>query len=105
MEFNGIVLLALLWFLVSFLSRSRKSSRPPPWTSTPTWPPAEGERLGGDATQEEGRRLELVLRDFQRALEQAGSSSRPTRLPPPKQVERSEEGSSLEIEPEVTSLE
>lgn len=104
MDFNAVLLLAAVWFLVSLLSRgSRKRKAPPGQVSRdplrpkplPTTP---------DATQREGFRLELVLRDFQRALEQAQSAGRSggTQIPEEEDVE---ERASLEVEPDVRSLE
>lgn len=61
--------------------------------------------MGVDATQQEGSRLERMLRDLQRTLEEAAEpgGSYPT-LPLP-QAEEVEDRRSLEIEPEIVSLE
>jgi hypothetical protein len=62
----------------------------------------------GDATQREGSQLEALFRELERRLEQAsperGPRGRPATiaLPPAEEVE---ERASLEIEPEVVSLE
>ncbi len=59
-----------------------------------------------DPTQQEGSRLERVLREFERALDQAGSPERPAGLPPREDEEEEwEERESLEVEPEIVSLE
>jgi Fe2+ transport system protein B len=108
MDFNGLLVLAALWFLLSLLTKAKK--KPPRGQQLPGRPPQPRripEPLSAtDATQREGSRLELVLREFQRALEQAGAVDRPTRLPlPPAGEEEVEEMESLEAEPEVVSLE
>jgi hypothetical protein len=93
MDFNGLLVLAAVWFVVGLISRAGRKSRTPhprppsPGPQQPTPPPA-----GRDPTQQEGSRLELMLRELQRTLENAGGREQ-------------QEGSSLEVEPEVTSLE
>lgn len=101
---EGLILLAALWFLMRLVSRAGRKAKSPtldsrPEPMRPPRPPA-----GSDPTQQEGTRLELMLRDFERALEHVGATNRPTRLPPPR-VEEPDEGVSLEMEPEVISLE
>ena len=117
MDFGGLLLLALLWAVFNALTRRKPDgshggrSRPLPGAR----PPATG-----DATQREGSRLESLLREFERAMDQAqGTGPRPT---PPKpapggrrlgrsadrplgSAEEVEERDSLEVEPEVVSLE
>jgi hypothetical protein len=102
MEVNGILLLAAVWFVVSLISRAGRKSQTPPRIPNPRSPRPTPTSAGRDPTQQEGTRLELVLREFQRALEDAGAQRRPARTPRPsyEQVE-----SSLETEPEATSLE
>jgi hypothetical protein len=60
-----------------------------------------------DATQQEGSRLELVLRELQRSLEDAAGVPAPVRLPPeqPYPEQPYDESRSLEREPEIISLE
>jgi hypothetical protein len=86
MEFNWIfILFGALWLLGKVFEKAKRK------------PAALG------ATQREGNRLELMLRDLQRSLEQreplGGSTT--IRFPP---VEEIEERESLEEEPEVRSL-
>ena len=104
MEFNGILVLAAVWFLVSLISRAgRKSQAPRP----PVTPRPSGRTLhpvGQDPTQQEGTRLELMLREFQRALEDARREGRPVETPGPR-YEQVEEGRPLEVESEARSLE
>jgi hypothetical protein len=105
MEFNGILVLAAVWFVVSLISRAGKKSQTPrprlpnPGPLGPTEHP-----VGRDPTQQEGTRLELMLREFQRALEDAGREGRPVETPSPR-YEEVEEGRSLEVESEARSLE
>ena len=107
MDFDGWVYIAAgVWFLLSLLNKARagreKEEPPPEPFTTPRQPSVRD--LQPDATQREGSRLEQVLRELQRSLEQAGSTSRPVRLPPPE-AEEFEDRESLETEPEVVSLE
>jgi hypothetical protein len=105
MEFNGLLVLAVVWFLVSLISRAgRKSQTPQPRGPSPRLPDSTLHQAGGDPTQQEGTRLELMLREFQRALEDAGREGRPVETPGLR-YEEMEEGRSLEVEPETTSLE
>jgi hypothetical protein len=102
-DFNAVLLLAAVWFVVSLLSRgSRKTKAPPGQVSRDPLRPKSLPSTP-DATQREGLRLELVLRDFQRALEQAQSAGRSGGIVIPE--EEIEERASLETEPEVRSLE
>jgi hypothetical protein len=103
MELQGIIIFAVVWFVVGLLSKAgKKEQRPPPvprQRPRPTPLP-----LGLDPTQQEGSRLELVLRQVQRALEEAGQQGSPPVRSRPS-YEEVEEGRSLEEEPEVVSLE
>jgi hypothetical protein len=87
-------------------SRTPGSSTPPSRAPGPATtvrrPPATA---GGDPTQREGLRLEELLRELGRTLDQAsGPAGRPPdrRLP---SAEEQEETGSLEVTPEVRSLE
>jgi hypothetical protein len=102
MEFNGLILLAALWFLLSLIG---KAQRKPQQGQRPG--PREPMRprplpTGLDATQQEGSRLELVLRELQRSLEQG---SLPDWAEEPAPTEHTLGPESLEAEPEVRSLE
>jgi hypothetical protein len=105
-EFNGFVLLAVLWFLFNLLTSGRRKPQAPPPSRVPQpQPPELGTvRYSRDATQQEGSRLEQVLRDLQRTLEESTQPAYPTtlQLPPAEEIEERE---SLEIEPEIVSLE
>jgi len=102
-DFDVVLVLGALWFLVNLLTGLRRKSRPPaePEAMDPVRPKASSQY---DHTQREGSRLEQVLRQFERALEQAEPASRPGSLPLPD-AEEVEERESLEAEPEVVSLE
>lgn len=92
MELNGFVILAAIWILMSLISRAGRKSRPPERTlPTPRVPNPRPQVLGRDPTQQEGTRLELMLRQLQRSLEESGRQA--------------EEGRSIELEPEAISLE
>jgi hypothetical protein len=104
MDFGGLLLLGLLWFLFNLLSKKRETGAPPRPRPQPS-PRIVIRQGGSDPTQREGSRLEVLLREMERALEQAaGPSGRPasTRLP---EAENVEELDSLEVSPEVESLE
>jgi hypothetical protein len=106
MEFNWLLVLAAIWFLLNLINNARRKPQQPPRTG-----PQEPLRPRSlpqtpDATQREGHRLELVLRELQRSLEGAAGVERPipttTSLPSDEEVE---ERTSLEEEPEIRSLE
>jgi hypothetical protein len=111
MDFTGLLVLAALWFLVNLMTHAKKKppgqprQTPQPRSSRPLRLQIPDRPEGLDPTQSEGSRLELVLREFERALEQAGAVERPARLPPPPPEEEVEERESLEVDPEVVSLE
>jgi hypothetical protein len=112
MEFNWVLILfGALWLLGKVLEKAKPKQKPdgerhraPRTGLSPRRPPPAHEPAVLDATQREGSRLELVLRELQRSLEQAETvgGSTTIRLPP---VEEMEERESLEVEPEVRSLE
>ena len=107
MEFNGFILLAVLWFLVNLLTSGRRKQAPP--SRPPSRPPSEPRtiQLGMDPSQQEGSRLERMLRDLQQTLEDAARTQGdyPPGFPPALPEEDVEEIGSLEAEPEVVSLE
>lgn len=97
------LILGVLWVLMNLLTGKKKAPPPSPPRSDPLHPASPSLP---DATQREGSRLEMVLRQFERALEEAetGPLGRQARLPLPDD-EDVEERQSLETEPEVVSLE
>jgi hypothetical protein len=115
LDFGGVLVLGIIWLLFNLIGqgkgRSRSASRP-----TPQPRPAGT----SDPTQQEGSRLERLLREVERSLEQvaekpSGGGSRvpapqrpgPTRLPVPPAAEEEdvEERDSLEVPEQVVSLE
>jgi hypothetical protein len=126
MDFGGLLVLGLVWLLFNFIGQAKGGSRTtkgrvPPRPSAP--PRAPG---AGDPTQQEGSRLERLLRELERSLEeaagaQAGSRSqlplpqRPSAPPLPAptaglpapigEAEDVEERDSLEEPEQVVSLE
>ena len=117
MELGPLLLLGLGWLVVNALRKagnqppdSETTSRPrprPPAGRPPQVPvrtlPAPS---GGDATQREGARLEQLLRELGRTLDQASGPvgrAPDRRLPPAEEIE---ERGSLEVTaPDVQSLE
>jgi hypothetical protein len=92
MEFNGVLILAAVWFVVSLISRAgRRAQTPRPRSPMPVPRPT--------ATQQEGTRLELMLRELQRTMEDAGRQQRA------RELERFDPPHPLEAEPEARSLE
>jgi len=104
-DFGGLLLLGFLWLLFNLLGKSRQQGGRVPGRRSP--PPSAAPPSRGDATQREGTRLEALLREFERALEQGGGTGplgRPSSAPLPP-AEEIEERESLETGPEVVSLE
>ena len=104
MEFNGVLVMALLWVVLSLIGSARRKSPGPPRSQLPERPPHPPLPGRPDATQKEGGRLELVLRELQRSLEEAAQPAHlPSRPLPP--LEEVDERASLEVDPQVVSLE
>jgi len=100
-DFDAVIVLGALWFLINLLTGLKRKSQPDQSERrAPAEPTASYEP---DGTQQEGSRLEQVLREFERALDQGRATGRPS-LPLPDD-EDVEERQSLETEPEVVSLE
>lgn len=110
MDPTVVLVLGVLWFIVNVVTGLKKKDRPPP--RAPRREPVETGQSPPDATQSEGSRLERILRQVERAMEEAEAGpTRPEPQPPQRyeQVlyddEDVEERQSLETEPEVVSLE
>jgi len=110
MDFTGLLVLAALYALLNLIGRSQQKRsqeaerRRAPRTGPPArLPPVSHEPGSADATQQEGSRLEMMLRQLERALEE-GSPERPITLSLPEE-EEIEDRSSLERDPVVVSLE
>jgi hypothetical protein len=113
-DFGGLVALGVVWLLFSLLGRKRGESQPRPRPGPQVPQPRPGFPTAGnqslrDATQREGSRLERLLRELERNLEQAagGQERTPARLPVPPlpDDEDVEERGSLEVPERVVSLE
>jgi hypothetical protein len=125
-DFGGLLFIAFLYVMFHLLSRpGQQRSRRPPQSRLPSAPPPESGRV--DATQQEGSRLERMLRDLERSLDEvARGGERPAppaserRAPPPPRgspapparrstplpaAEEVEERATLETDPLVVSLE
>jgi len=110
-DFGGLVVLGVVWLLFNLLGRARGESQPRPRTGAQVpqpHPPTARDPSQRDASQREGSRLEQLLRELERNLEQAGGQGRTTvRLPAPPlpDDEDVEERGSLEVPERVVSLE
>jgi hypothetical protein len=112
MEFNWVfIVFGALWLLSKVFEKAGEKQTPdgerrgaPRTGVPPSRLPLPHKPATLDATQREGTRLELVLRELQRSLEQTETvgGSTTIRFPP---FEEKEERESLEVEPEVRSLE
>ena len=96
MEIGGWVILAVLWALLNLITKG-KEKRPERRREPRAGVPPNARTLPHtlDASQQEGSRLETMLRELQRALEKSEGIEQPD----------IEERQSLEAEPEVVSLE
>jgi len=113
-DFGGLLVLGAVWLLFNLLGRARGDSqpRPSPRPQVPLpgpQPPTARHQSPKDATQREGSRLEQLLRELERNLEQAagGQQRTPANLPVPPlpDDEDVEERGSLEQPERVVSLE
>jgi hypothetical protein len=110
-DFGGLLVLGVVWLLFSLLGRARGESQPRPRTGARVpqpHPPTGRDPSPRDATQREGSRLEQLLRELERNLEQAGGQGRTTvrfPTPPLPDDEDVEERGSLEVPERVISLE
>jgi hypothetical protein len=103
-DFDAVLVLGALWFLINLLTGLKRKRQPPAQPQEWDEPVRRAPSFPADATQREGSRLEQVLREFERALDQAGPTGRPASFPLPE-AEEIEDRESLETEPEVVSLE
>ncbi len=100
-EINGFLVIGALWFVLTLITRAKGSIRPrqpgPPSYPRPTPLPSRQ-----DPTQQEGVRLQRMLGDLRRALEEAAQTSSPSDEP----VARPRQARSKSLESsEVQSLE
>ena len=101
MDPTAVLILGALWFLFNLLTGAKKKTPPP---KLPRREPSPTGQSLPDATQREGSRLEQVLRQFERALEEATPAGRQNRMELPDD-EDVEDRESLETDPTVVSLE
>jgi hypothetical protein len=122
-DFGGLLVLGVMWLLFNLIGQGKKragsgsrESRP-----RPGFQPRPGGAGGSDdPTQQEGSRLEQLLRELERNLESAAGAppTSPPRLPSPRPIARPlppgpvsseeedvEERESLEVPERVVSLE
>src|SRR3954470_6402780 len=79
-EFNGFLVIGALWFVLTLITRVKGSLRPrqPGPSSYPRPTPLPSR---ADPTQQEGFRLQMVLGDLRRALEEAAQTASPSDAP------------------------
>jgi hypothetical protein len=114
-DFGGLLVLGIVWLLFNLIGQGKGRSR-----SAPRPAPQPRPAGSSDPTQQEGSRLERLLRELERSLEQvadkqSGGGSRvptpqrtgPARLPVPPATDEEdvEERDSLEEPEQVVSLE
>jgi len=113
MDFGGLLVLGALWLLFNLLGRARGGARPRPRAAQNLPRPRPSPQPGrnappGDPTQQEGGRLERMLRELERSLEEVAAQSEPGQRPPVPPLpddEDVEERESLEEPERVVSLE
>jgi hypothetical protein len=72
-EFSGLIILGALWFVLSGLASRGRSAGRRPESRSPVVPRPRPLPSRPDPTQREGLRLETLLGDLQRSLEQVGA--------------------------------
>lgn len=96
MDFGTLIFLGFLWFLFNLLRRGGTT------TTTSAPPPSYPSSADADATQREGSRLEILLRDLNRSLEEAQLARVPEEV---EGNEAEEAAGTLEEAPATVSLE
>jgi hypothetical protein len=112
-DFGGLLVLGAVWLLFNLLGRARGDGRPRPRTAQNPPRPRPSAQVdrnapAGDPTQQEGSRLERMLRELERSLEEVAAQNEPARRPPVPPLpddEDVEERESLEEPERVVSLE
>jgi hypothetical protein len=117
MEISPLFVLLVVWWLFGLLTSGKRGKqrrdqrRTRPGASAPApLPPARAE--GADPTQQEGSKLERIMREFERALEETSQQRQPAPDAEPSwdpgeewEVEEAESRSHEQFEPEVRSIE
>jgi hypothetical protein len=100
LDFGGVLVLGIIWLLFNLIGQGKGRPRPTPQPRPPGSP---------DPTQQEGSRLERMLRELERSLEDSAArqEGHPALLPVPTTAddEDVEERDSLENPERVVSLE
>ena len=104
MDFGGFLVLGIIWLLFNLIGQGKGRPR------TPSLPMPQPRPTGApDPTQRKGTRLERLLRELERSLEDVAErpTAGPVKLPAPRRVEKEdvEERGSLEEPERVASLE
>lgn len=117
MDISPLFVLLVVWWLFGLLTSGKRGKqrrdqrRTRPGASAPTpLPPVQAE--GADPTQQEGSKLERIMREFERALEETSQQREPTADVEPSwdaaeewQTEEPQSRSLEQFEPEVRSME
>ncbi len=104
-DFDVLWVLAAIWFVINLISGARRRPQPP--VPPKQFPARSSERpvsVAVDPTQQEGSRLERMLRELQQSLEEAAQERQLETASFPS-AEEVEERTSLEEVPEIRSLE
>jgi hypothetical protein len=101
-EINGFLVIGALWFVLTLITRGMGKTSRPRQPGSSSYPPPKPLPSRPDPTQQEGFRLQMVLGDLRRALEEAAQAGSPSGGPVARDRQRSD---SLEFEPEARSLE
>ena len=97
MDFGGLLVLGIVWLLFNLIGQGKGRTRPAPRPIPQPRPPG-----APDPTQQEGSRLERMLRELERSLEQVAEKQSGGW---PREEEDVEERDSLEEPEQVVSLE
>jgi hypothetical protein len=103
-DINGFIVIGALWFVLTLITRAKGKLPRPGQPGTPDYPRPTPLPSRPDPTQQEGIRLQRVLGDLRRALEEAAQTASPSDAPvaggePRNRIE------SLERGREIRSLE
>ena len=103
-ELNGFLIIGALWFLLTLITRAKGKSSRPRQPGPSGYPGPKPLPSQPDPTQQEGFRLQMVLGELRRALEEAAQTASPSDGPVARR-EQWQPAESLEGGAEVRSLE
>jgi hypothetical protein len=103
-DFNGFIVIGALWFVLTLITRAKGKLPRPGQPGTPDYPRPTPLPSRPDPTQQEGIRLQRVLGDLRRALEEAAQTASPSDAPFAGRESRTPI-ESLERRPEIRKLE